>query len=476
MVGLFGILDLAKRSLQTQRQGVEVAGHNLANVNNPAYARQRLSIQTSLPVASEFGPQGTGANAVGVVRLRSDILDDQIQSEVSVRGSLDAQQSALQYAQANLGQQIDRLASGSEGAAAAAGVGGTHSLADGLGDLFNAFQSLSTNSTSTAERQTLLTKAANFTSQLNQLDQRLGKLTGSLDESIKADVGGANELLGSIAKLNEQIRNSEAVSGGPANDLRDIRQQKIEALAKLGKIDVTNTADGTVSISVAGTEMVAGDHVAETLQAYDAGEGKILVRGTTSGTALSLTGGRIQGTIDARDGAVGQLRTEVNTLASTLIGEVNTVHASGFSSTGSTGETFFTGTNASDIWVNSKLVDNPALLQASADATAAGDNRTALALAQLATKKHPSLDGQTFSEKYSQSVGDLGQALSSVNTQLFDQQAVEKMFQQQRDSLSGVSLDEEMADLTKFQKAFAASARLLTTVDGMLETIVNLGL
>jgi flagellar hook-associated protein FlgK len=121
------------------------------------------------PVDSQFGPQGTGANAVAVVRLRSDILDDQIQSEMSVRGSLDAQQSALQYAQANLGQQIDRLASGAEGAAAAAGVGGTHSLADGLGDLFNAFQSLSTNSTSTAERQTLLTKAANLSSQFNQI-------------------------------------------------------------------------------------------------------------------------------------------------------------------------------------------------------------------------------------------------------------------------------------------------------------------
>src|SRR5438445_11668314 len=126
MLGLFGILNLGARSLQTERQGVEVAGQNLANVNNPAYARQRLSIQTSLPVDSEFGPQGTGADGVAVVRLRSNILDDQIQSEVSVRSSLEAQQSALQYAQANLGQQIDGLASGAEGAAAAQGAGGAH--------------------------------------------------------------------------------------------------------------------------------------------------------------------------------------------------------------------------------------------------------------------------------------------------------------------------------------------------------------
>jgi flagellar hook-associated protein 1 FlgK len=98
-----------------------------------------------------------------------------------------------------------------------------------------------------------------------------------------------------------------------------------------------------------------------------------------------------------------------------------------------------------------------------------------MALAQLAEKKHSAFGGQTFSEKYGEAVAGLGQALSNVNTQLSDQQVVEQMFLQQRDSVSGVSLDEEMADLTKFQKAFAASARLVTTVDGMLETIVNLG-
>src|SRR5262249_51503450 len=216
----------------------------------------------------------------------------------------EAQQSGWQAAKANLGQQMAGLASGPEGAAAAEGVGGTHSLSDDLGDLFNAFQSLSTNPTSMAERQTLLMKAANLTSQFNQIDQRLGKLTGSLNESIQEDVGSANELLGGIAKLNEKIRVAETTSGGTANDLRDLRQQKIEDLAKLAKIDVANAADGTVSISIAGTEMVSGDRVAETLQAYDSGGEKILVRGAASGTELTLTSGSIQGTIDVRDGAV----------------------------------------------------------------------------------------------------------------------------------------------------------------------------
>jgi hypothetical protein len=233
-----------------------------------------------------------------------------------------------------------------------------------------------------------------------------------------------NEQMGTVKRFPEAQPTTFAIL--PAENRR------IGQLAMMSPIPERN-----VSISVAGTEMVSGDHVAETLQARR-GRRENPVRAHLR--TRQPDGRRIQGTIDSRDGPVTALRTDVNTLASSLINEVNIVHATGFSLTGSTGEKFFTGTNASDIQVNGKLVSNPALLQASADASTVGDNRTALALAQLADKKHSSLDGQTFSQRYGQAVAALGQGLSSVNTQLSDQQAVEKMFQQQRDSISGVSL------------------------------------
>jgi flagellar hook-associated protein 1 FlgK len=470
MLGLFGMLNLGSRSLQTQQQGVAVAGQNLANVNNPAYARQRVAIQTSLTIGSELGPQGTGAEAVAIVQIRSSILDSQIQSETSVRGSLAAQQLALQYAEANLGTQIDRLASGN----GTQGVSGAHSLADSFSDLFNSFQSVSANPTSMAERQTLLMQAVNLTTQFNQIDQRLGNLQSSLDQSVQDDVASANQLLTDIAKLNNQISTSEISANGVANDLRDLRQQKIEDLARFVKMEVTTGEHGSADISISGTTMVWGNLVAETLQAYDAGGGQILICTASTAAPLTLTGGSIQGTIDARDGAVASLRTSINSLASLIISEVNAIHAAGFSLTGSTGANFFSGTTAADIGVNAALVDDPSLLQASGVAGATGDNQAALGLAQLANKRHASLNGQTLSQGYSQTVAALGQSLSSVNSQLSDQEVVENMLLQQRSSISGVSLDEEMADLTKFQKAFAASARLITTVDEMLDTIVNM--
>ncbi|MEK7780106.1 MAG: flagellar hook-associated protein FlgK [Verrucomicrobiota bacterium] len=474
MLGLFGTLNLGARSMSTQRAGVEVAGQNLANVNNPAYARQRVNIATSITISSEIGPMGTGAEAVAIQQMRNALLDGQIQAEASNRGSLTSQQIALQYTQAALGTQIDRMATGAEGATAAQGVGGGHSLADSMSALFNAFQSLSTNPTSMAERQTLLMKAASLALQFNQLDTRLNNLTNSLNATIDSEVNAANQLLGDIANLNKLITTAEVTSGGTANDLRDTRQARIEELAKYVKLDITNGTGSALNISIGGVDMVTDNQVADTLQSYDAGGGQMMLRATTAGTPLTVTSGSIQGTIIARDGAVADLQTNVNALATALITEVNAIHASGFSLSGSTGANFFTGTDATNMGVNGALINDPTLLQAAGVSGASGDNQTALALAQLAQTKHAAFNNQTFNQAYGQNVAAFGQELSTINSQLGDQEAIEDMLLRQRDSLGGVSLDEEMTDLTRFQKAFAASARLITTVDEMLETLINM--
>lgn len=474
MLGLFATLNLGARSMSTQRAGVEIAGQNLANVNNPAYARQRVNIATSISIGSEIGPQGTGAEAVSIQQMRNAILDDQIQAEASNRGSLAAQQIALQYTQAALGTQIDSMATGAEGATAAQGVGSAHSLADSMSELFNAFQSLSTNPTSMAERQTMLMKAASLALQFNQLNTRLENLTGSLNSTIDSEVSATNVLLSDIANLNKLITTAEVTSGGVANDLRDTRQARLEELAKYIKIDISNGNGSALNISAGGVDLVTDNAVVETLQSYDAGGGQLLIQGATSGTPIALTGGSIQGTITARDGAVLDLHNGVDNLANLLITQINAIHANGFSLTGTTGANLFNGTDASDIAVNAALLNDPSLVQAAGVSGAAGDNQNALAMAQLAQTKWAAFNNQTFNQAYGQTVAGFGQELATVNTQLGDQQAIEDMLLRQRDSLGGVSLDEEMTDLTRFQKAFAASARLITTVDEMLDTLVNM--
>jgi flagellar hook-associated protein 1 len=459
MLGLFGTLNMGARSLQTQQQGVEVAGHNLANVNNPAYARQRMQIQSSATVPSAVGPQGTGAENAAIRQVRSALVDRQLFGEISITGLLEAEQQAYQYAQANLGQQIDRTASGVEGAAA----GSQNGLAEYLNGMFASWQSLSTNPTSSAERQVLLLKAQSLATQFNQVDQRLTNLRGALNDSVLDDVRKVNGLLSEIADLNQKITNTEHSSNGMANDLRDTRVARVEELSKLVNIQATELSNGSINISIDGNLVVDERDLLDTITAYDDGTGRWFTRLQTGGTNLNLTGGTIAGAINARDGGVQALQDGLNNLASLLISEVNAIHQPGFSLTGSTGQPF-----------SQTLLNDPSLVQVSNDATAVGNNRIALQIAQLANQPLGALSGQTFSQKYGQIVAALGQNLESVNDSLRNQKSVESIIRRQRDSISGVSLDEEMTDLLRFQRAYQASAKLISTVDDMLEIVMSL--
>src|SRR5664279_4838475 len=155
MLGLFGTLNLGARSLQTQQQGVEIAGHNMANASNAAYSRQRLEIQTSIPVPTSIGPVGTGADAVAITQLRDTLLDQQIQGETSATSFLQSQQTALQYTEAGLGEQLQGNTST---AGATSDVGSTGGLASDLSGLFNSFQDLSTAPSSLTSRQAVISQ------------------------------------------------------------------------------------------------------------------------------------------------------------------------------------------------------------------------------------------------------------------------------------------------------------------------------
>ena len=191
-----------------------------------------------------------------------------------------------------------------------------------------------------------------------------------------------------------------------------------------------------------------------------------------AGTPINLTGGSIEGEITARDGALASLQSGLNTLASQLITQVNTIYSAGYDLNGDTGQDLFTGAGASDIGVNSNVANSPSQFQAAGTAGAAGDNTVALALAQLGNQKVAGLNNQTFSGRYAQTVSDLGSAISSVNEQLGDSQAVTQMLTNERASTSGVSTDTEMTNLIQYQKAYEASAELITKLNQMLQTVV----
>jgi flagellar hook-associated protein 1 len=228
-------------------------------------------------------------------------------------------------------------------------------------------------------------------------------------------------------------------------------------------------------VSIGGVTMVSGVSVTDNLQTYTDGNGNLQVQAQNAGTPITLTGGSIEGEITTRDGALATLQSGLNTLASQLITQVNTVYSAGYDLNGGTGQNLFTGAGASDIGVNSNVANDPTQFQAAGAPGASGDNTVALALGQLGGQNIAGLGNQTFSGSYAETVSDLGDSVSSVNDQLSNSQAVSQMLTNERASTSGVSTDAEMTNLIQYQKAYEASAELITTLDQMLQTVVTMG-
>ena len=467
MLGLFNTLNLGARSMIAEELGVEVTGQNLANANNAAYTRQTVQLQTSTPTPSSLGLQGTGVEAASIQQVSNQLINGQIQSEASVGGYWNSQQTALENAQTQLDEFLN-LSSSSTSSSTTTST----DLSDQLNSLFNAFQSVATSPTDSTARQSLINTAQTLASSFNQASQNLSALNSQLNTSVGGDVTSANQLLSDIASLNGQIAKATA-SGGTANDLVDSREADLENLAKLVNTQTTANSDGTISVSIGGQELVSGSKLSDSLATYADADGNLLVQTAASATPLTLTGGSIQGTIDARDGAPATLRGGLDTMASTLITQVNGIYQNGYDLNGNSGADFFTGSDAGDIGVNSALLTDPSQVQA-AGANAPGDNTVALALAQLGSQSLTALNNQTFSGACSLDVENFGDALSNANDQVTNYNSVNTMLLNQRDSVSGVSLEEEMANLITYQKAYETSAQIISTVNQMLTTVVNL--
>lgn len=276
-----------------------------------------------------------------------------------------------------------------------------------------------------------------------------------------------------IAALNDQIIAAQT-AGGTAVQLVDQREQLIENAAGYVNLTTTAQSNGGVDVSIGAVPLVTGAAATNTLQTYTGSNGQLFVQ-TGAGAAVTLTSGSIAGSITARDGAVATLQSSLNTLASQLITQVNTVYSGGYDLNGNNLQSeFFTGTDATDIGVNSAVVNDPSTFQAAAAAGEPGDNTVVLALANLANTSLSGLNNQTLSQNYSDTVESLGSSLQSVNDQLSNSNSVAQMLSTQRASASGVNTDTEMTNLLQFQKAYEASAELISTINQMLQTVISM--
>ncbi len=472
MSGLFASLNNAVNALGAQQMGLETAGKNMANVNNPNYARERVVINSLGTVMTSSGPQSLGVQAQGVEQLRDSILDQQVVRETSISSQLTSLQSGLQNAQAGLGETLNLTTASSTGST------GGHGLAESLSNLFTSFSSLAANPTDVGQRQSLLQTAGTLTDQFQLTDTRLSQVQDDQTTRIKSDVDSSNSLLTQIASLNTQISQFEVNNPGGAVDLRDSRQTDLESLAQKMGFETRPQPGAAGQIQVytkdtSGNQILLVNNGSAATLSYDANATAITATPAGGGAAatVAFSSGSIKGEFDTRDTYVAQLRSNIDSMAKQLVTSVNHIYDP------SGTNTFFdpTGTTAGTIQVNPSVTASTLI----AGTGSAGDNSIALGISNLANQNFSTTGGDaidgTFSQFVNNTVTGFGQTLSGVNSQLTDQQSIQSMVTSQRDAVSGVSLDEETTDLMKYQRAYQASARVISTINTLLNTVVTLG-
>jgi flagellar hook-associated protein 1 FlgK len=463
MSGLFASLNSTVKALNAHSRALEIAGKNIANVANTNYARQRVVYGDRGTVFTSTGAESLGLEALGVQQMRDALLDRQVLREVALKSGFQAEQSGYQRAQAGLGQSIDSTKAATDSTVTGTGIAGA------IDSFFNAVQGFAANPNGVGERQVVIQQTSILGDRLHLADKRLAQTQSDLDASVATNVSDANRILATVAELNGQIGRFEVNNPGSAVDLRDQRQTKLEELAAILPVEVRDQTGGQIQVVLkdgSGADVPLVDlAVVKGVVAFD---GTNITGGSPAAT-LALGSGSIKGALAARDGGVQVLRANLDLLARQLVGSVNAA----YNPTGTTGD-FFTGTSAATFAVDSGL--NAPRLKAS-DTTPPGDNTLALAVAGLANKKFATASGDpidgTFTNFFSQSVSSLGQSLSGANARVEDQTNIETLVRSQRDGVSGVSLDEELADLMKFQRAFQASSRVFSVIDTLLDNVIN---
>jgi flagellar hook-associated protein 1 FlgK len=474
MSGLGSLLETARRAMLTQQVGINVTGHNIANASTPGYSRQRAEIIATPAIRDKAGFIGTGSMAAGVSRLRNRFIDQQLRTTNGYMGNAATRQQILGQVEATFNEPSDS------------------SIGSALSDFLNAWQDLSTHPEDPVSRTALMQQGGLVSDAFHRVASSISTFRGSLLDEVNAKISRINTVTKEIATLDVQILAAQS-NGEMPNDLLDQRDTRIEELSKMANVSVSEDQRGSVTVAI-GSMVVASGGGATALKAVG---GAPVTYGATSydqirivsdpaGVGVDINAGELGGILETYNTTIPGYLGKLDQTAAALITAVNTAHSAGYGNQSPplTGINFFRGTSAATIGID--LTDtsggaapgsNPAITNIAASSgppAAAGNNDVALQIAALSRNAIPGLGNVTVSQYYNNLVSDIGIAVNGAANVQSSNELVVAQLENQRDTVSAVSLDEEMANLIKFQRAFDAAARMVNTADEMFQTILNM--
>jgi flagellar hook-associated protein 1 FlgK len=462
MTHLFGVLSTGTSALLTQQRAINVTGNNIANVNTPGYSRQRVNLETNTPVYTAAGLMSFGVTSAGIERVYDRFLGVQLNNGSAALGRWEAQQGML--------ERVEVVFDESDG----------YGLNQALSDFWNAWQDLSLNPQGSTERSMVAATSEGLADAVRQKYGELEQIRADIDTAVAGGVETINRLTAQIADLNQAIARTE-LGGTHANDYRDRRDLILKQLAEMIDVQSFENADGQVVVAVAGGRPLVESGNTWQLQAQTVDGRTQILWPDAGGGAVAITGeiaaGKLGGWLHTRDTAIAGYQEELDALADELRGRINALHASGSGLDGTTGTPLFddTGTGAADFYVNTDILDDPGLIAASATPGGVpGNADNALAIYDLRTAMTMNGGTTTFDTAVNSLVSAVGFDVQSAKARSSHQADMMTYLENYRESVSGVSLDEEMVNLVKFEAAYNAAAKMVSMADDMLDTLMNI--
>jgi flagellar hook-associated protein 1 FlgK len=461
MTHLFGVLNTGTSALLLQQRAINVTGNNIANVNTPGYSRQRVNLETSTPTQTRLGLMSFGVTSTGIERIYDRFLGIQLNSENSGLGRWEAQKGMLERVEVVFDES------------------GGYGLNEALSGFWAAWQDLSLNPAGPAERSMLAASSQGLADAIRKRYADLEQAQLDIDTALKGDLEAVNRLSAQIAELNRKIASTET-SGTNANDYRDRRDLVLKQLAQIIDIQSFEDADGQLVVSAGGGRTLVESGTTWQLAARTNADGHtdILwpdVNGGMVAISGEIRGGRIGGWLQTRDAQIAGYQDRLDELAQGLRDGVNSLHAAGCGLDGTTGTDLFTGAGAASLEVNPALLANLDLIAASATAAGVpGNADNAIAIANLRTRLTMNGDSATFDDAANALVSQVGYDVQTAKASFNHQTDMMTYLENYRESVSGVSLDEEMVNLVKFQAAYNAAAKMVSMADEMLDSLMSM--
>jgi flagellar hook-associated protein 1 FlgK len=456
-------MDLSQQALMADQTALSITANNVSNQNTAGYTRETVNWQpvdaVTINGSTYYVAENSGQSAIS---QRDRVLEQRVQAQTQVTSQSSAYETAMQQIESVFG-----LSSTSDSASSTA-------LGTAMDSYYSALSALSANPSDASVRPSVLSAANTLASTFNSSAQQLASISTSLDQQVGTVVGQVNTLTATIATLNKQI--ASISPDQDAGTLEDQRQQAIAQLSQYVGLNQTTTEQNGITLTTSnGALLVSGDQSYAMTTAQVSGTTHVFAGIADQDVTSGLTGGTLGGVLQARDQELPVVAAALDNLAFGIGTQTNLQNEQGLDGNGNPGQALFTlsATATGAAYSIQVATTDPNAIAAAAIGEGSAGNGNALALADLSTANI--VGGQTASDYYAATLGQIGTAAAGATIDNTAQQTTLTQLTTQRDSLSGVSLDEEAANLTQYQRSYQAAAKLLTITDTIMASAINLG-